>query len=105
MVVKHYYLMFETVHGSELGGYPITALPIKEEIIITKSIEFFSDPNPCNFHRNAVKQRLYLEMSQYFIRCYEKGEKQRLWEEVPEDIRSYLDFRQEIAKVYIYCRG
>lgn len=37
-------------------------LPIREEIIIQKSIQFFDDPEPCHIHRNAVSLRLIEEI-------------------------------------------
>ena len=36
-------------------------LPITEEVIIEKSIEFFNDPEPCAIHRGAVQFRLLAE--------------------------------------------
>ena len=35
----------------------LTDLPLKEEIILEKSEEFFNDPNPCFIHRSAVRVR------------------------------------------------
>lgn len=37
-------------------------LPLREEIILAKSEEFFHDPNPCYIHRGAVSIRLYMEL-------------------------------------------
>lgn len=37
-------------------------LPITEEIIIQKSIEFFNDKEPCAIHRGAVQVRLLAEL-------------------------------------------
>ncbi|NLP45942.1 MAG: hypothetical protein GX347_02720 [Epulopiscium sp.] len=105
MIPRNIYLIFETITGKELGGYPLTTLPIKEEQIIKKSIEIFADSNPCNFHRNAVKQRIYLEISRYFIQCYQQGDKKVLWEDIPMNIREYLDMKQKIEKVFIYYKG
>lgn len=39
-------------------------LPLREEIILAKSEEFFQDPNPCYIHRGAVSIRLYLELEE-----------------------------------------
>ena len=36
-------------------------LPLKEEIILQKSVEFFDDPDPCHIHRSAVRVRLVAE--------------------------------------------
>lgn len=40
-------------------------LPIKEKVILEKSVEFFNDPEPCFIHRSAVTARLLSEISEY----------------------------------------
>lgn len=37
-------------------------VPLKEEIILQKSLEFFDDPEPCHIHRSAVRTRLIAEL-------------------------------------------
>lgn len=37
-------------------------LPLKESVIIEKSIYFFDDPEPCYIHRGAVQARLTEEL-------------------------------------------
>lgn len=37
-------------------------VPIKEEILLQKSLEFFNDPEPCHIHRSAVRTRLTAEL-------------------------------------------
>lgn len=44
-------------------GY-LKDLPLKEEIILQKSIQFFNDPEPCHIHRSAVALRLTEELYQ-----------------------------------------
>ena len=39
-------------------------IPLKEAVILEKSIEFFSDPEPCHIHRGAVRVRLTAEIQQ-----------------------------------------
>lgn len=41
-------------------------LPLTEEIILEKSIEFFNDREPCVIHRGAVHMRLLAELEQLF---------------------------------------
>jgi hypothetical protein len=38
-------------------------IPLKDSIIIEKSILFFNDPEPCNIHRTAVRLRITEELS------------------------------------------
>lgn len=44
-------------------GY-LKDLPLKEEIILQKSLQFFNDPEPCHIHRSAVALRLTEELYQ-----------------------------------------
>lgn len=48
--------------GQVLYEGKLEALPLREEIILAKSEEFFNDPDPCYIHRGAVSIRLYLEL-------------------------------------------
>jgi hypothetical protein len=38
-------------------------IPLKESVIIEKSILFFNDPEPCDIHRTAVRLRITEELS------------------------------------------
>lgn len=42
-------------------------LPIKEAVILEKSVHFFDDPEPCYIHRNAVRMRLTQELLEELI--------------------------------------
>ena len=37
-------------------------LPIREDVLLSKSVEFFDDPEPCEIHRSAVASRLFYEL-------------------------------------------
>ena len=50
--------------GKEVFRAPLLELPLKEEVIIEKSIQFFDDPEPCYIHRGAVVARLADEIAQ-----------------------------------------
>ncbi len=39
-------------------------IPLKEQVILEKSDEFFNDPNPCFIHRGAVRVRLTAELEE-----------------------------------------
>jgi hypothetical protein len=42
-------------------------IPLKDSIIIEKSIHFFNDPEPCYIHRGAVRTRLVHELHQELL--------------------------------------
>ncbi len=42
-------------------------VPLKETVIIEKSIRFFDDPEPCFIHRNAVRVRLISEIQKELL--------------------------------------
>lgn len=46
-------------------GY-LKDVPLKESIILAKSVEFFDDPEPCHIHRSAVRTRLTAEIQKEF---------------------------------------
>lgn len=60
------------LNGVEIYRGTMTDLPLKEEVILGKSDEFFNDPNPCFIHRSAVRVRLLAEL--------EEAERQENWE-------------------------
>jgi len=51
--------------GRLLYNGPISGIPVGEAVLIVKSIEFFSDPEPCFIHRSAVQARLYAEFEHW----------------------------------------
>ncbi|MDY3917765.1 MAG: hypothetical protein SOZ59_02040 [Candidatus Limivivens sp.] len=42
-------------------------IPLKESVMIEKSIYFFNDPEPCYIHRGAVRVRLTEELHQELL--------------------------------------
>lgn len=48
--------------GETLYDGLLKDVPLKEEIILKKSVEFFDDPEPCHIHRSAVRVRLISEL-------------------------------------------
>ncbi len=63
-------------------------LPLQEEVVIKKSIEFYDDPEPCFIHRGAVMTRLYEELSQFFETA--KGGEIPV-DDIPPPLLGYLD--------------
>jgi hypothetical protein len=41
----------------------VEKLPVREDLIIAKSLEYFNDDAPCFLHRSAVLQRLFAELT------------------------------------------
>lgn len=80
----------------------LRTIPLKEEIVINKSIEFFSDPSPCMIHRSAVMLRLYMEMLEYMEEHMGKDTRTMLWDDIPQHLRNYLDIEtMNIEKVIL----
>ena len=44
-------------------------IPLKESVILEKSIQFFNDPEPCHIHRSAVRVRLTEELLRQLAVC------------------------------------
>lgn len=84
-----------------LNEYKLTSLPLREEYIIEKSIEFFGDPEPCFIHKSAVMKKIYIEMDDYFIGLLNAGRKEIGWDEFPEKYKKALDIQEGIGKVII----
>ncbi len=50
-------------HGRILYDGLWNDLPFSEETILSKSVEYFDDPEPCYIHRDAVQLRLSAELT------------------------------------------
>lgn len=80
----------------------LIALPLKEEFVIRKSIEFFNDPEPCMIHRSAVMKRTYMEMFEYFNQLKDQGKDQVPWEQLSPSIREALNLKERPHRVRFY---
>ena len=80
-----------SIHGPKGILYEglLKDIPLKDSIIIQKSIHFFNDPEPCYIHRGAVRVRLTHELHEELLAATsgEPGQK----------MREYADF-QTITK-------
>ena len=94
-------IILEDHHGKELFRKKLTSLPLREKIVIGKSIEFYNDPEPCMIHRSAVMQRFYMQIDNVLDELLINGVDEVLWESIPERIKSYLDFNNNIHYVKI----
>ncbi len=79
----------------------LTALPLKEDAIIQKSIEFFNDPEPCMIHRSAVMKRIFMEFGEFFSKKLEEGNHELLWSEIPEKWKEIMDIGQGVEQIVI----
>jgi hypothetical protein len=64
----------------------ITSLPLNEEKIILKSIELFSDSEPCVIHRSYAMKKIYLELEQAIAEACLQGNACELWDKVKNTI-------------------
>lgn len=94
-------LGFLNKEGEVLFERKLTAIPLKEEAIIRRSIEYFSDPEPCMIHRSAVMRRIFMEFGEFLNQNIEKGKLELLWNEIPEELRKIIDINGDIGKICI----
>lgn len=79
----------------------LTSLPIREEIILSKSVEFFGDPEPCMIHRSAVMKRLFFELGEYFEIQIKDGNTRFNYELIPQKLKDYLDIKEDVCFVEV----
>lgn len=70
---------------------------LKEKTIISKSIEWFSDPEPCMIHRSAVMKRLYFELIEYFESQKNNGNSLLALETIPAPLLDMLDIDENVS--------
>ena len=59
-------IVFFDETGTQLFKEDFFFIPIKEEVLLAKCLEFFNDPAPCFIHRSAMTMRLLYEIEDYF---------------------------------------
>ena len=79
---------------------PLMDFTIEDSLIIEKSIEFFSDPEPCFIHRSAVITRLLCELEDYITQ--HGGEIEIKSASVPENICKLLSEIGDAEKAFLY---
>lgn len=79
---------------------PITRLPIKEEVIIQKSIEFFNEPNPCIINRCLCINKIGFELLKQLESIDENENKITnillTIDEIPLCLKEYLDLKSNM---------
>lgn len=69
----------------------VFCLPIKDMKVISGSIEFFNDPEPCMIHRSAVISRYYMEIVHWLDEInFDNGSEIEI-DDVPENLKELLD--------------
>lgn len=76
----------------------ILDLPVKETVILEKSMEFFQDPTPCYIHRGAVLARLLGEISG-ILEKLEPGGSQTVESPEIQECLSWLDLPEKIYSI------
>jgi len=79
----------------------VNYLPLKEELIIAQSIEFFNDPEPCMIHRTAVMKKIFVEFLEYFEELFSQSNASEIQIELPERLQQKLDIKKEIKHVIV----
>lgn len=77
----------------------IKSLPLKEEIIIQKSIEMFGDPEPCILHKTCAMKKLFIEIDDFFEEKINNDIREIKWKEIDVSIKEKLDVYGELSKV------
>lgn len=75
------------------------SLPLKDEKIIEKCIELFSDHEPCIIHKSFAMKKLLLEIDEYFSQVLPSGKGQINWESIPENIKELLNVNDDVIKL------
>jgi len=99
--MKNKIISFIDDKGNVVLEKRITSIPLREEVVINKSIEFFNDPEPCMIHRSAVMKRLYMEINDFLDDALLQGKKQLSWECIPDSIKAYVDISDTITAINI----
>ena len=68
----------------------LTGLPLREDVILAGSMEWFHDPEPCMIHRSAVMKRLYTEWCDYLEEHVTIPPARIAWSAIPVRLRDML---------------
>lgn len=69
-------------------------LPILDEQVISGSIKFFNDPEPCMIHRSAVISRYYILIEEWLDEINIDNDGIVMLSSMPEEIRHLLDIKE-----------
>lgn len=103
MDLKRTKLQFLDTDKNIIFENKLIAIPLNEEEIISRSIEYFNDPEPCMIHRSAVMKSMIIELYEFFLEVYMDGQKRIKWDSVSDFIKKNIDLcnEKEIDSVVI----
>lgn len=99
MTVNNATLFFVNNNEEVFLKSKLTALPLKEECIISKSMEYYFDPEPCMIHRSAVMKRIYMQIEEFLDQKLAIGEQKIAWTDFPDFIKEALVLEQGVKYV------
>lgn len=79
----------------------LNSLPLNDEKIIEKSIELFSDHEPCIIHKSFAMKKLLFEIDEYFSEVLPSGKGQIIWENIPKNIKELLYINDDVIKLQL----
>lgn len=83
----------------------LASLPLKEEKIITKSIELFNESDPCIIYRTYAMKKIMLDIDDYMNTLLKNGKTKLDWHDVPEEIKQSIDIIEEIKEMSLDTRN
>ena len=89
-------IILQGAQGEPLLRTTLTGLPLTETSILSGSVEWFADPEPCMIHRSAVMKRLFAEWADYIEAMRACGDSRRHWSDVPDRLRTMLAVPQPV---------
>lgn len=95
------HIILQDAQGEPLLRTTLTGLPLMETSILSGSVEWFADPEPCMIHRSAVMKRLFAEWADYIEGMRACGDCRRHWSEVPDRLRSMLSLPLPVHSLVI----
>ncbi|NLP28246.1 MAG: hypothetical protein GX370_05680 [Clostridia bacterium] len=76
-------------------------LPLKEKVIIDKSIFYYNDPAPCYIHRSSIVKKLLYKFQVSLEEQLLEGKRELMWSDIPLENREFIDLDNIVHKVII----
>jgi len=76
-------------------------LPLKEKVIIDKSILYYNDPSPCFIHRSSIVKKMLYNFQTYIESQLLEGKRELIWGDIPKEEREFIDLDEGVHKVII----